>query len=85
MAPSTRWTFATEKPMERARARILVVEDDEGIARALRLGLAFEGYTVDVAPDGTAALEALSRASISPATGSSLRSTPSRAVSSVPG
>lgn len=51
--------IATEKRMERPRARILVVEDDEGIARALRRGLAFEGYTVEVAPDGVAALDAL--------------------------
>lgn len=33
-------------------ARILVIEDDEGITRFLRRGLAYEGYTVDVAIDG---------------------------------
>jgi two-component system response regulator MprA len=33
-------------------ARILVIEDDEGITRFLRRGLAYEGYTVDVAADG---------------------------------
>ena len=33
-------------------ARILVIEDDEGITRFLRRGLAYEGYTVDVANDG---------------------------------
>ena len=33
-------------------ARILVIEDDEGITRFLRRGLAYEGYTVDIAADG---------------------------------
>ena len=33
-------------------ARILVIEDDEGITRFLRRGLAYEGYTVDIAGDG---------------------------------
>ena len=33
-------------------ARILVIEDDEGITRFLRRGLAYEGYQVDVAADG---------------------------------
>ncbi|MCJ7702878.1 MAG: response regulator transcription factor [Anaerolineales bacterium] len=33
-------------------ARILVIEDDEGILRFLRRGLAYEGYQVDVATDG---------------------------------
>jgi len=33
-------------------ARILIIEDDEGITRFLRRGLAYEGYTVDVAADG---------------------------------
>ncbi len=33
-------------------ARILVIEDDEGITRFLRRGLAYEGYKVDVAADG---------------------------------
>jgi two-component system response regulator MprA len=33
-------------------ARILVIEDDEGITRFLRRGLAYEGYAVDVAVDG---------------------------------
>ncbi len=32
--------------------RILVVEDDALVARALKRGLAAEGYAVDVAPDG---------------------------------
>jgi len=33
-------------------ARILVIEDDEGITRFLRRGLAYDGYTVDIAADG---------------------------------
>jgi two-component system response regulator MprA len=37
-------------------ARILVIEDDEGITRFLRRGLAYEGYTVDVAGNGQAGL-----------------------------
>jgi two-component system response regulator MprA len=36
--------------------KILVVEDEEQIASFLRRGLAYEGYEVDVAPDGTVAL-----------------------------
>ena len=37
-------------------ARILVIEDDEGITRFLRRGLAYEGYAVDVATNGQAGL-----------------------------
>ena len=37
-------------------ARILVIEDDEGITRFLRRGLAYEGYTVDVAGNGQTGL-----------------------------
>ena len=33
--------------------RILVVEDDKLVARAVRRGLEAEGYAVDVALDGT--------------------------------
>ena len=39
--------------------RILVVEDEPGIAGFVRRGLHFEGYEVDVVPDGQAALRAL--------------------------
>ena len=35
-----------------ARARVLVVEDDPAMARALRDGFEYEGYTVCVAADG---------------------------------
>jgi two-component system response regulator MprA len=37
--------------------RILIVEDDEQIVQTVRRGLIYEGYTVDVAMDGYAALE----------------------------
>jgi two-component system response regulator MprA len=36
--------------------RILIIEDDEAILRFLRRGLAYEGYTVDTAPDGETGL-----------------------------
>jgi two-component system OmpR family response regulator len=36
--------------------RLLLVEDDEKLARAVARGLRDEGYAVDVAPDGDAAL-----------------------------
>jgi DNA-binding response OmpR family regulator len=37
-------------------SKILVVEDEEQIASFLRRGLAYEGYEVEVAPDGAVAL-----------------------------
>src|SRR5437899_10014140 len=37
--------------------RILVVEDDASVAQMYRLKLELDGYTVDVAGDGLAALE----------------------------
>lgn len=42
-----------------ARPRILVVEDEPGIAGFVRRGLLFEGFTVDVVSDGRSALAAL--------------------------
>ena len=36
--------------------RILLVEDEIKMARALRRGLEQEGYAVDIAPDGEGAL-----------------------------
>ncbi len=39
-------------------ARILVIEDDDGIVAFLRRGLAYEGYQVDAATDGQAGLNA---------------------------
>lgn len=41
---------------QRARTRILVVEDEPGIAGFIRRGLVFEGYDVQVAADGSEAL-----------------------------
>jgi len=41
----------------RDRARVLVVDDDPRIAAAVRRALAYEGYEVDIAGDGRAALE----------------------------
>lgn len=37
-------------------ARILVIEDDQGIARMVERGLKLAGYRVDVAPDGQSGL-----------------------------
>lgn len=37
--------------------RILVVDDDRGVAEMLRRNLAYEGFAVDVASDGRAALQ----------------------------
>jgi two-component system response regulator MprA len=37
-------------------ARILIIEDDEGILKFLRRGLAYEGYQIDVAMDGQSGL-----------------------------
>jgi two-component system response regulator MprA len=39
--------------------RLLVVDDEPAVREALRRALAVEGYAVDLAPDGAAALEAL--------------------------
>ena len=39
-------------------ARVLVVDDDEQIAAAVRRALSYEGYVVTVAHDGYAALDA---------------------------
>ena len=41
----------------RAKPKVLIVEDDEAMAVALRDGFAFEGYDVRVAPDGAAGLK----------------------------
>ncbi len=43
----------------RDTARLLVVEDEPGIAGFVRRGLLFEGFAVDVAVDGRAALAAV--------------------------
>lgn len=36
--------------------KILIIEDDQAIAKLLQRGLAYEGYTVDIAPDGKTGL-----------------------------
>ena len=38
------------------RARVLVVEDDDGLRETLSSGLRDAGFTITTAPDGTAAL-----------------------------
>ena len=43
--------------------RILVVDDDRAVRESLRRSLAFNGYQVDLASDGQAALEAVQRPS----------------------
>ena len=43
-------------------SRILVVEDEDGLRRALAINLKAHGYTVDTAPDGTSALHAAAKA-----------------------
>jgi two-component system, OmpR family, response regulator MprA len=42
-------------------ARLLVVDDEPALREALQSSLEFEGYRVDTAPDGQAALESLAR------------------------
>jgi two-component system, OmpR family, response regulator MprA len=42
-----------------AKTRVLVVEDEQGIAGFVRRGLLFEGYDVDVVADGRSALASL--------------------------
>ena len=39
--------------------RLLIVEDEPDLAAALRVGLRREGYAVDLASDGAAAMEHL--------------------------
>jgi two-component system, OmpR family, KDP operon response regulator KdpE len=41
--------------------RVLVVEDEAGLRRALAINLRAHGYTADAAPDGAAALQAAAR------------------------
>jgi len=42
--------------LDNAKTRVLVVDDDERIAAAVRRALVYDGYAVDVASDGLAAL-----------------------------
>jgi CheY-like chemotaxis protein len=55
-APSGLSEGPTRAPRAATPATLLVVDDDENLARMLRRGLAFAGYTVRVAPDGETAL-----------------------------
>ncbi len=47
------------QPQPAPKTRVLIVEDEPGIAGFVRRGLLYEGYLVDVAADGRAALTAL--------------------------
>jgi len=49
------------EPMESTNTTVLLVEDDEDISGSLRSLLEDEGYHVEVAPHGKAALELLDR------------------------
>jgi two-component system response regulator MprA len=49
----------TAHPKVNAKTRVLVVEDEPGIAGFVRRGLLFEGYAVDVATEGRTALSSL--------------------------
>jgi two-component system, OmpR family, response regulator MprA len=51
--------LANQGGANKRNARILVVEDEPSIAGFVRRGLHFEGYDVDVVPDGHAALRRL--------------------------
>ncbi|HEX2314070.1 MAG TPA: response regulator [Thermomonospora sp.] len=48
-------------PRGDAPTRVLLVEDDPGLVRALRINLRTRGYTVDAAPDGRTALDLAAR------------------------
>src|SRR5688500_15455729 len=52
-------TRSRPAPAPGSGPRILVVEDEPGIAGFVRRGLIFEGYAVDVAGDGRSALAAI--------------------------
>ena len=45
--------------MTAGRMRVLVAEDDPGVASFLRRGLSYEGYDVELAGDGASALDAV--------------------------
>lgn len=54
---------ATGRDSPRAEPKVLIVDDDAGIREALRRGLDLEGFAVEEAADGEAALEALAAGS----------------------
>ncbi|MCX5562416.1 response regulator transcription factor [Streptomyces sp. NBC_00038] len=45
--------------VSRRKPLVLVVDDDQGVRQALRLGLSVEGFDVHEAPDGEAGLDAI--------------------------
>ncbi len=45
--------------MSKQRSRVLVVDDEEGILRAVGRALVINGYAADVAADGTTAIHSL--------------------------
>jgi two-component system response regulator MprA len=57
-----RGAMSVDQPGREARSgrdRVLVVEDDPDVADAVRRGLLFAGFAVDLAPDGRSALTAI--------------------------
>ena len=51
---------ARQPPPEQNDLRVLVVDDDRNIADVLSMALRYEGYSVEVADSGSAALKAAS-------------------------
>jgi two-component system KDP operon response regulator KdpE len=45
--------------MSKQRSRVLVVDDEEGILRAVGRALVINGYDVETAADGTTAIHSL--------------------------
>ncbi|MGO8721296.1 MAG: response regulator, partial [Acidimicrobiales bacterium] len=45
--------------MSKQRSRVLVVDDEEGILRAVGRALVINGYDVETAADGTGAIHSL--------------------------
>ena len=52
---------AQSGPKRGAGTKVLIVEDDPGVAALLRRSLGFEGYDVEHVLDGLAALDAYER------------------------
>jgi two-component system OmpR family response regulator len=48
---------ARQAPADQSELRVLVVDDDQNIADVLSMALRYEGFAVDQAPDGRAALK----------------------------
>ena len=58
-SPQSQTEFAADRSSEQPQPQILIVEDEPAIAGFVRRGLLFEGFGVEVATDGRAALAAL--------------------------